>query len=169
MLARGGSAAALAPVLEPTEAALRVLAEKMGCPDETLNRKILQKDSRPNALAQGFSSPLSALASLEVFSRHNGLPADASSERALVPVSAVAEVGGSTASTAAAVTEPVAADEDEELRDPAARAKVRTTIFLGCTSNLVSAGTRETIRWLLQHRTHARGSAAHGAARPRAG
>jgi Ca2+-transporting ATPase len=40
---------------EPTEAALRVLAEKMGCPDETLNRKILQKDSRPNALAQGFS------------------------------------------------------------------------------------------------------------------
>ena len=48
--------------------------------------------------------------------------------------------------------EPVAADEDEDLRDPAARAAVRTTIFLGCTSNLVSAGTRETIRYLVQHR-----------------
>jgi len=29
---------------------------------------------------------------------------------------------------------------------------VRATVFLGCTSNLVSAGTRETIRWLLQHK-----------------
>ena len=48
--------------------------------------------------------------------------------------------------------EPIAADEDEDLKDPAARAKVRTTIFLGCTSNLVSAGTRETIRWLLEHK-----------------
>lgn len=48
--------------------------------------------------------------------------------------------------------EPIAADEDEHLKDPAARAKVRTTIFLGCTSNLVSAGTRETIRWLIEHR-----------------
>ena len=48
--------------------------------------------------------------------------------------------------------EPVAADEDDDLREPAARAKVRATIFLGCTSNLVSAGTRETIRYLLQHK-----------------
>ena len=48
--------------------------------------------------------------------------------------------------------EPVAPDEDEELRDPAARAKVRCTIFMGVTSNLISAGTRETIRWLVEHR-----------------
>ena len=48
--------------------------------------------------------------------------------------------------------EPVAADEDEDLKDPAARAKVRTTIFMGCTSNLISAGTRETIRWMLEHK-----------------
>lgn len=43
-------------------------------------------------------------------------------------------------------------EEDSEIRDPAERAKVRTTIFLGCTSNLISAGTRESIRYLLQHK-----------------
>jgi len=48
--------------------------------------------------------------------------------------------------------EPVADDEDEELREPAARANVRATVFLGCTSNLVSAGTRECIRYMLQHK-----------------
>ena len=48
--------------------------------------------------------------------------------------------------------EPVAADEKEELRSAEARARVRCTVFLGCTSNLVSAGTRETIRWLLEHK-----------------
>ncbi len=40
---------------EPTEAALRVLAEKMGCPDDALNRKILQAPMRKESLAQGFS------------------------------------------------------------------------------------------------------------------
>ncbi len=48
--------------------------------------------------------------------------------------------------------DPIAPDEEEELRDPAARERVRCTIFLGCTSNLISAGTRETIRYLLQHK-----------------
>ena len=48
--------------------------------------------------------------------------------------------------------EPVADDEDEDLKSFEARSKVKTTVFLGCTSNLVSAGTRETIRWLLQHK-----------------
>lgn len=48
--------------------------------------------------------------------------------------------------------EPVAPDEDEDMKDPAVRAQVRTTIFMGCTSNLCSAGTRETIRYLIQHR-----------------
>jgi deoxyhypusine synthase len=51
--------------------------------------------------------------------------------------------------------EPVAPDEidiDGNPPDPEARAKVRTTIFLGCTSNLISAGTRETIRYLVEHK-----------------
>lgn len=37
-------------------------------------------------------------------------------------------------------------EADSEIRDPAERAKVKATIFLGCTSNLISAGTRETVR-----------------------
>jgi deoxyhypusine synthase len=36
--------------------------------------------------------------------------------------------------------------------DPAARADVDTKIFLAFTSNLASAGTREAVRWLVQHR-----------------
>jgi hypothetical protein len=36
-------------------------------------------------------------------------------------------------------------EADAEIRDPNERAKVKTTIFLGCTSNLISAGTRETV------------------------
>mmetsp|Transcript_12706 Transcript_12706/g.29319 ORF Transcript_12706/g.29319 Transcript_12706/m.29319 type:complete len:366 (-) Transcript_12706:351-1448(-) len=48
--------------------------------------------------------------------------------------------------------EPIAEDENEELRDPAVRASTSCTIFLGVTSNLISAGTRETIRYLLQHK-----------------
>jgi deoxyhypusine synthase len=48
--------------------------------------------------------------------------------------------------------EPVAEDEDEELKDPEARKKVKTTIFLGYTSNMASCGVRETIRYLCQHK-----------------
>ena len=48
--------------------------------------------------------------------------------------------------------EPVKEDEEEHLRAPEARAAVRTTIFLGVTSNMMSAGTRETIKWLVQHK-----------------
>jgi len=40
-----------------------------------------------------------------------------------------------------------AAEEQEQ--DPS---KVRARIFLGCTSNLVSSGVRESIRFLLQHK-----------------
>ena len=36
--------------------------------------------------------------------------------------------------------------------DPAVRAKIRCKIFFGYTSNLISAGTRETIRYLAQHK-----------------
>ena len=52
--------------------------------------------------------------------------------------------------------EPLTQDQldsaDPKERDPAERAKTRTTIFLGATSNLISAGTRETIRYLLEHK-----------------
>ena len=48
--------------------------------------------------------------------------------------------------------EPVKEDEEDHLRAPEARAAVRTTIFLGVTSNMMSAGTRETIKWLVQHK-----------------
>lgn len=44
--------------------------------------------------------------------------------------------------------EPVREDTPAEQRDPEYRASVRTYIFLGYTSNLVSAGVREHIRWV---------------------
>eukprot|EP00668_Euglena_longa_P014110 GGOE01018082.1.p1 GENE.GGOE01018082.1~~GGOE01018082.1.p1 ORF type:complete len:420 (-),score=134.64 GGOE01018082.1:156-1355(-) len=49
-------------------------------------------------------------------------------------------------------SEPVAEDEDDEFRDPEARQKVRCKVFLAYTSNLISAGTRETIRFLVEHK-----------------
>lgn len=48
--------------------------------------------------------------------------------------------------------EPVAADEDEELKSPEKRKQVRCTIFLGYTSNMISCGMREIIRYLCQHK-----------------
>jgi len=48
--------------------------------------------------------------------------------------------------------EPVAEDEDEEFKDPEVRKGVKTTIFLGYTSNMASCGVRETIRYLCQHK-----------------
>ena len=48
--------------------------------------------------------------------------------------------------------EEVAEDESEEFKDPEVRAKTRAKIFLGYTSNLVSSGLRETIRYLVQNR-----------------
>lgn len=48
--------------------------------------------------------------------------------------------------------EPIPADAEEEDRDPVYRASIRTRIFLGYTSNLVSAGVREHIRFLVQHK-----------------
>ncbi|KAL6048780.1 Deoxyhypusine synthase, variant 2 [Balamuthia mandrillaris] len=48
--------------------------------------------------------------------------------------------------------EPIAEDEDDELRDPTNRKKVRCTIFLGYTSNMISCGVREIIRWLVEHK-----------------
>lgn len=48
--------------------------------------------------------------------------------------------------------EPVAEDEDEELKSHAARSKVKCTIFLGYTSNMVSSGVREIIKFLVKHK-----------------
>ncbi len=48
-------------------------------------------------------------------------------------------------------SEPVAADEDAEFTSPDARESVRTKFFLAFTSNMISAGTREHIRYLAEH------------------
>ena len=47
---------------------------------------------------------------------------------------------------------PVKPDEDEDLKDPETRAGVKATIFLSYTSNMVSCGVRETLRFLAQHK-----------------
>jgi deoxyhypusine synthase len=43
--------------------------------------------------------------------------------------------------------EPITADTPPEQADPAFRAATRAKIYLGYTSNLISAGVREQIRW----------------------
>mmetsp|Transcript_109202 Transcript_109202/g.308922 ORF Transcript_109202/g.308922 Transcript_109202/m.308922 type:complete len:390 (+) Transcript_109202:101-1270(+) len=47
--------------------------------------------------------------------------------------------------------EPVAEDEEEEYRAAEVRERVRTKIWLAYTSNLISSGLRESIRFLAQH------------------
>eukprot|EP00441_Pelagodinium_beii_P025210 CAMPEP_0197655454 /NCGR_PEP_ID=MMETSP1338-20131121/39464_1 /TAXON_ID=43686 ORGANISM="Pelagodinium beii, Strain RCC1491" /NCGR_SAMPLE_ID=MMETSP1338 /ASSEMBLY_ACC=CAM_ASM_000754 /LENGTH=403 /DNA_ID=CAMNT_0043231103 /DNA_START=13 /DNA_END=1224 /DNA_ORIENTATION=+ len=47
--------------------------------------------------------------------------------------------------------EPVPVDEEDEWRSPEVRKKVRTKIWLSYTSNLISSGLRESIRFLVQH------------------
>lgn len=48
--------------------------------------------------------------------------------------------------------EPIAEDCSEEERDLAYRHSVRCKVFLGFTSNLVSSGVRDIIRYLVEHR-----------------
>mmetsp|Transcript_23652 Transcript_23652/g.39587 ORF Transcript_23652/g.39587 Transcript_23652/m.39587 type:complete len:272 (+) Transcript_23652:83-898(+) len=48
--------------------------------------------------------------------------------------------------------EPVAADEDENLRSSESRSAVKCKIFFGYTSNLVSSGLRDIFRFLVQHK-----------------
>ena len=48
--------------------------------------------------------------------------------------------------------EEIREDEDEELRDPEVRKKIKGTIFLGYTSNMASCGVRDTIRYLVEHK-----------------
>eukprot|EP01098_Paradermamoeba_levis_P008139 TRINITY_DN3379_c0_g2_i1.p1 TRINITY_DN3379_c0_g2~~TRINITY_DN3379_c0_g2_i1.p1 ORF type:complete len:308 (-),score=108.95 TRINITY_DN3379_c0_g2_i1:612-1406(-) len=48
--------------------------------------------------------------------------------------------------------EPIAEDDDDDLKEMSNRAKVRCKIFLGYTSNMSSCGVRETIRYLVEHK-----------------
>ncbi|KAA0151054.1 hypothetical protein FNF27_07476 [Cafeteria roenbergensis] len=48
--------------------------------------------------------------------------------------------------------EPVKDTDDEDLRTEEARRGVKCTIFLAFTSNMISCGVREVIRFLAQHR-----------------
>lgn len=47
---------------------------------------------------------------------------------------------------------PIKPDEDDDLKDPEVRARVKATIFFSYTSNMVSCGVRETLRFLAQHK-----------------
>lgn len=47
--------------------------------------------------------------------------------------------------------ESIAEDENEDLLDMKARSKVKCKIYLGYTSNLISSGLRDIIRFLVQH------------------
>ena len=48
--------------------------------------------------------------------------------------------------------EPINDRDDEETMQPEYRANKRCTIYLGYTSNMVSCGQREIIRYLAQHK-----------------
>ena len=48
--------------------------------------------------------------------------------------------------------EPIAEDEDEDFRDPEVRANTKCTIFLSFTSNMISCGIREVLKFLVQHK-----------------
>jgi deoxyhypusine synthase len=47
--------------------------------------------------------------------------------------------------------DPIKPDEEEKFRDPAVRAAHRCKIFLSFTSNMVSCGNREVLRYIAQH------------------
>jgi len=48
--------------------------------------------------------------------------------------------------------EEIAEDEEDEYKDPEVRKNTKCTIFLGYTSNMISCGMREIIRYLCQHK-----------------
>lgn len=50
------------------------------------------------------------------------------------------------------IHQPIAENEDEDLKTFEARNKVKCKIFLSFTSNMISCGVRETIRYLVQHK-----------------
>ena len=50
------------------------------------------------------------------------------------------------------IDDPIREDEPEELKDLEVRKKIKCTIFFGFTSNMISCGNREVIRFLCQHK-----------------
>lgn len=50
------------------------------------------------------------------------------------------------------IDDPVNPEEDSYYADPKVRENVKCTIFLGFTSNMISCGTRETIRFLAKNK-----------------
>jgi len=48
--------------------------------------------------------------------------------------------------------EPISETEDEEFLDPEVRKNVKCKIFLSFTSNLISSGVRDILRFLVQHK-----------------
>jgi deoxyhypusine synthase len=48
--------------------------------------------------------------------------------------------------------EPITGNEPDEYQDPLVRENTRCKVFLGYTSNLISSGLREVIRFLVKHR-----------------
>ncbi|XP_039023479.1 deoxyhypusine synthase-like [Hibiscus syriacus] len=48
--------------------------------------------------------------------------------------------------------ETITEDSSEEEKDPTYRESVRSKVFLGFTSNLISSGVRDTVRYLTEHR-----------------
>jgi len=48
--------------------------------------------------------------------------------------------------------EPIDENDDDELKNPKIREAMKCKIFLGYTSNLISSGLRETLRFLAQHK-----------------
>jgi deoxyhypusine synthase len=48
--------------------------------------------------------------------------------------------------------EPVAENEDDDMKSDEARKQVKCMIFLGYTSNMISSGIRDIIRFLCQHK-----------------
>eukprot|EP01104_Vermistella_antarctica_P011655 TRINITY_DN3279_c0_g1_i2.p2 TRINITY_DN3279_c0_g1~~TRINITY_DN3279_c0_g1_i2.p2 ORF type:complete len:384 (+),score=106.27 TRINITY_DN3279_c0_g1_i2:2100-3251(+) len=50
------------------------------------------------------------------------------------------------------IDDPVAENESEEYKDPEVRKKYKCKVFLGYTSNLISCGVREVLRFLVEHK-----------------
>ena len=48
--------------------------------------------------------------------------------------------------------EPITEDEDDDFKDPEVRKNTKCKIFFSYTSNMISAGVRETIRYLCEHK-----------------
>ena len=47
---------------------------------------------------------------------------------------------------------PITENEDDDYKDPQVRRNTKAKIFLAYTSNMISSGVREVIRYLVQHK-----------------